>query len=102
MDKLLDNKHTGDVVNSNNNLSRRYSNEFKKLIVSLHQTRRSANSLSKKYSVFISSVTPWIKQADPNDTNILSVNEKQLIKENKRLKAENDILKRAAFLLAKS
>jgi len=42
------------------------------------------------------------KGADPNDTNVLSVNEKQLIKENKRLKAENDILKRAAVLLAKS
>ncbi|MEX5935772.1 IS3 family transposase [Mammaliicoccus sciuri] len=78
---------------SNSNLSKCYSNEFKESIVSLHQTGRSANSLSKEYGVSVSSITLWIKQADPNDTNVLSVNEKQLIKENKRLKAENDILK---------
>lgn len=45
---------------------------------------RSANSLSKEYGVSVSSITLWIKQAIPNDTSILSVNEKQLIKENKR------------------
>ncbi|WP_142378828.1 IS3 family transposase [Staphylococcus intermedius] len=75
------------------NLSKRYSHEFKESIVSLHQTGRSANSLSKEYGVSVSSITLWIKQADSNDTSVLSVNEKQLIKENKRLKAENDILK---------
>ncbi len=87
---------------SNPNLSKRYSDEFKESIVSLHQTGRSANSLAKEYGVSVSSITLWIKQADPNNTSVLSANEKQLIKENKRLKAENDILKRAAVLLAKS
>ncbi|WP_181876341.1 hypothetical protein [Staphylococcus epidermidis] len=43
----------------------------------------------------------WIKQTVLNDTSVLSVNEKQLIKENKRLEAESDILNRVAVLLAK-
>lgn len=47
-------------------------------------------------------VTKWIKQADPNNTKVLSSNERALIKENKRLKEELDILKRAAVLMAKS
>lgn len=74
---------------SKSNLSKRYSNEFKESIISLHQTGRSANSLSKEYGVSVSSISLRIKQADPNDTNVLSVKEKQLIKENKRLKAES-------------
>ena len=66
----------------------KYSNEFKESIVSLSQTGRSANSLAKEYNVSVSTVTKWIKQADPNNTKVLSSNECALIKENKRLKEE--------------
>ena len=62
----------------------KYSNEFKESIVSLSQTGRSANSLAKEYNVSVSTVTKWIKQADPNNTKVLSSNERALIKENKR------------------
>ncbi|MDV2566161.1 IS3-like element IS1520 family transposase [Levilactobacillus brevis] len=71
----------------------KYSNEFKESIVSLSQTGRSANSLAKEYNVSVSTVTKWIKQADPNNTKVLSSNERALIKENKRLKEELDIFK---------
>lgn len=80
----------------------RYSEEFKQSIVSLSQTGRSANSLSKEYEVSVSTVSKWINQADPTNDQVLSKNERELIKENKRLKEELDILKRAAVLLAKS
>lgn len=80
----------------------RYSQEFKESMVSLNQTGRSANSLSKEYNVSVSTISKWIRQADPNDRNVLSVRERELIKENKRLKEEIAILKRAAVLLAKN
>ena len=80
----------------------RYSKEFKESMVSLHQTGRSANSLSKEYNVSVSTITKWIRQADPMDRNVLSIKERELLRENKRLKEEIDILKRAAVLLAKN
>lgn len=80
----------------------RYSAEFKSSIVSPHKTGRSANSLSKEYNVSVSTVTKWINQANPNNTKVLSDNERALIKEKRRLKEKLDILKRAAVLLAKN
>lgn len=80
----------------------RYSKEFRESMISLHQTGRSANSLSKEYNVSVSTLTKWIRQADPNDRNVLSIKERELVKENKRLKEEMAILKRAAVLLAKN
>lgn len=43
----------------------KYSNGFKESIVSLSQTGRSANSLAKESNVSVSTVTKWIKQAEP-------------------------------------
>lgn len=80
----------------------RYSQEFKESIVSLNQTGRSVNSLSKEYNVSVSTISKWIRQADPDDRNVLSLRERELVKENKRLKEEIDILKRAAVLLEKN
>ena len=68
-------------------------------MISLSQTGRSANSLSKEYNISVSTLTKWIRQADPT---VLSIKERELLKENKRLKEEIDILKRAAVLLAKN
>lgn len=78
-----------------------YSTEFKESIVALSQSGRSANSLSKEYNVSVSTVSKWINQADPSNTKVLSVRERELLKEVKRLREEIDILKRAAVLLAR-
>ena len=86
---------------TNEKLSKRYSKEFKESLVALNQMGRSANSLSKEYNVSVSTLSKWINQADPNNTKVFSLRERQLLKENKRLKEELDILKRAAVLLAK-
>jgi transposase-like protein len=71
-------------------------------MIRLKNNGRSATSLSKEYNVSVSTICKWIQQDDPNNTNVLSIKERELIKENKRLKEENDILKRAAVLLAKN
>lgn len=83
-------------------ITKRYSEEFKQSMISLKNSGRSATSLSKEYNVSVSTICKWIQQDDPNNTNVLSIKERELIKENKRLKEENDILKRAAVLLAKN
>jgi len=84
------------------NSATRYSQEFRESMISLSQTGRSANSLSREYNVSVSTISKWIRQADPNDRSILSIRERELVKENKRLREELDILKRAAVLLAKN
>lgn len=83
------------------NQSKKYSSEFRESIVALNQTGRSAHSLSKEYNVSVSTICKWIHQEDPNNHKFPSLRERELIKENKRLKEELDILKRAAVLLAK-
>ena len=83
------------------NKTTRYSTEFRESMVSLSQTGRSANSLAKEQNVSVSTVSKWINQADPTNTQVLSLRERELIKEVKRLKEEVDILKRAAVILAK-
>ncbi len=83
-------------------LAMSYSNEFKESIVSLSRTGRSANSLAKEYKVSVSTIRKWIQQADPTNRHVLSLRERELVKENKRLKEENTILKRSAVLLAKN
>lgn len=76
--------------------TKRYSEEFKQSMIRLKNNGCSATSLSKEYNVSVSTICKWIQQDDPNNTNILS------IKENKQLREENDILKRAVVLLAKN
>ncbi len=68
-------------------------------MVSLNQTGRSINSLSKEYNVNVSTISKWIRQADPSDRNVLSFREHELVKENKRLKEEIDSLRQATVLL---
>ncbi len=71
-------------------LTSRYSEDFKNSIVALHQTGRSANSLAKEYNVSVSTVTKWVKQGDPENTDELSSRERLLIKENQRSRKIND------------
>lgn len=84
------------------NSATRYPQEFRESMISLSQTSRSANSLSKEYNVSASTISKWIRQANPNDKSILSLRERELVKENKRLREELDILKRVAVILAKN
>lgn len=64
------------------NTATRYSQEFRESMVSLIQTCRSVNSLSKEYNVIVSTVSKLINQADPMNHTVLSLGERELIKEN--------------------
>lgn len=71
-------------------------------MVSLSQTGRPVNFLSKEYNISVSTLAKWIRHADSFDQNVLSLKEQELLKENKRVKEEIDILKRSAVLLVKN
>ncbi|MEC5141739.1 transposase [Pediococcus pentosaceus] len=67
-------------------MSIRYSQNFKDSLVKLHQEGRSLKSLAEVFGPSKDSIALWVKQLE----NRLAI-----------LEEENEILKRAAILLAK-
>ena len=91
-----------------------YEPEFKKKLVRLHlDEERTLQSLSAQYSVATSSITIWCRKFSKECreqalTNPTAQNELELMKENRRLRAEleearkeNLFLKKAAAFFAK-
>lgn len=85
-----------------------YTEEFKKQIVALRNSGKSAGDLAKEYDVARSTINKWI--SDYNNTGSFkakdnrSEQENELLrlkKELKRLEMENDILKQAALIMAR-
>ena len=79
----------------------KYSESFKEMIVELSNNGTKAKDLSSEYGISEAVIYKWKKlyTKDPKT----GVNDKQiqaLKKENKRLQIENDILKKAAAILA--
>ena len=90
------------------NKSKRYTEEFKKQIVSLVNNGKPALEVSKEYNIARSTVSKWV--SDYNNSGSFkakdnkSEEEKELDllkKENQRLKMENDILKQAALIMGR-
>ena len=84
--------------------AKRYSIEFKSLIVALYNEGHSANSLANEYHLAVQTVTGWVKKAQIIGTDVTGkpVTRAQfnaMQKEVARLKEENEILKIAAVLL---
>ena len=82
----------------------RYSQDFKDSLVKLHQEGRSLESLAEEFGPSKDSIAIWVKQATPimikgQSKTLKDV--KQLEKRLAILEEENEILKRAAILLAK-
>ena len=67
-------------------MSIRYSQDFKDSLVKLHQEGRSLKSLAEEFGPSKDSIALWVKQLEKR----LAI-----------LEEENEILKRAAILLAK-
>ena len=67
-------------------MSIRYSQDFKDSLVKLHQEGRSLKSLAEEFGPSKDSIAIWVKQLEKR----LAI-----------LEEENEILKRAAILLAK-
>lgn len=78
---------------------KRYDEDFKKSIVSLHENGRSINSLAREYGVSVSTVAKWTKlyaSVSTEDGEIFTAKQiKELQKRNAILEEGNIILKKA-------
>ena len=81
------------------NKTTRYSEDFKKSIVTLHHEGASQLQLSKNYGVAPSTIYKWVKlysTVEVDDDTILTAKQvKELQKRNALLEEENLILKKA-------
>ena len=83
-----------------------YTPEFKQQIVELyHAGGTSYPQLEREYGVNRSTISGWVKQLSPikvSEEETVTLREyKALQKENRRLKTENEILKKATAIFAK-
>jgi transposase len=83
-----------------------YTEEFKRQIVELKLSGRSAGELEREYKVTKTSIKAWVSQYANSGQFGTAANEsekelKSLRKENKQLRMENDILKQAALILGR-
>lgn len=86
---------------------RRYSPGFKRRIVGLVRAGRSVESLAGEFELSEQSIRNWVKQADVDEgrrdglTTEARAELRRLKRENKRLRMERDILKKAEAWFAK-
>ncbi|MFL4497818.1 transposase [Weissella sp. MSCH1] len=78
----------------------RYEEDFKKSIVEMVKAGHRPDELATEYGTSADSIRNWVKKYAPVDVNGESVSANER-KELAILKEENEILKRAAVLLAK-
>src|SRR5699024_7360009 len=80
----------------------RYAQDFKRVIVDLHQTGRSVRGLSKEYA--LSEATIYTRKhlyTLIHSTGLTGKETAELRKENARLKEELEILKKAAAIFSR-
>ena len=77
----------------------KYVGDFKKSIVSLHQSGKSLSELSREYGASVSTMSKWVKTYAEvkldEDTIMTAKQVKELQKRNAMLEEENLILKKA-------
>ncbi len=77
----------------------KYTDEFKKSIVTLHQNGKSLTQLSKEYGISMSALSRWVRLYSEvkidEDTVVTAHQIKELQKRNTQLEEENLILKKA-------
>ena len=80
----------------------RYSEEFKKQIVTLHQNGKTYAQLEAEYGVSTSAIANWLRIYSevrmPDDTILTAKEVERLRKRNAELEEENIILKKAAAI----
>ena len=86
----------------------RYAPEFRRQIVDLVRSGRSIEELAKEFEPSSGAIRNWVKQADLDEgrrSDGLTTEERdelrQLRRENKRLRMEQEILKKAAAWFAR-
>ena len=83
----------------------KYTDEFKKSIVTLHQNGKSLSQLSKEYGISMSALYKWVRNLSEvkidEDTVVTAQQIKELQKRNAMLEEENLILKKAIASLSR-
>jgi len=92
----------------NPNMSKRYTEEFKKQIVELINNGKVPGDIVKEYNISRSTIHKWVSDYERSKSfkakDNRSDDDNELIKlrkDNKELKMENDILKQAALILGR-
>lgn len=84
---------------STKNKPNKYTEEFKKTIVTLYQSGKTYSEIQKEYGVSSSALSNWVKkysQVQMDDNTVLSAQQiKELQRRNAELEEENLILKKA-------
>ena len=82
-----------------------YTEEFKSTIVELYNAGKSLAELSSEYALSKSTITGWIKKNKPitvdKNTTITAADYQAIIKKNRQLEEENEILKKAMGIFAR-
>ena len=84
---------------STKNNSKKYSEDFKKTIVTLYQSGKTYSDIRKEYGVSSSALANWVRkysQVQVDDDTVLTAQQiKALQRRNAELEEENLILKKA-------
>lgn len=84
---------------------KQYTDEFRNTIVELYNSGKSLAELSSEYALSKSTITGWIKKNKPiavdKSTTITAADYQALVKKNKQLEEENEILKKAMGIFAR-
>lgn len=87
---------------------KKYSPEYRRRLVELVRAGRTAESLGRQYEVSAQSIRNWVRQSDLDEgrrsDGLTTAEREELVRlrrDNKRLREERDILKRAAAWFAK-
>lgn len=84
---------------------KQYTEEFKNTIVELYNSGKSLAELSSEYALSKSTITGWVKKNKPisvdKDTTITASEYQAMLKKNRQLEEEIEILKKAMGIFAR-
>jgi len=90
------------------NYGKKYPEEFRRQLIDLVRSGRSAESLSREFEPSAQAIRNWVAQADRDEgrradglTTVEREELSQLRRENRRLREEREILKKAAAWFAR-
>ena len=85
-------------------LTTHFTEEFKNTIVELYNSGKNLTELSSEYGVAKSTITGWVKKAEPivvdNGQSITKAEYQALMKRMSQMEQENEILKKAMAIFA--
>lgn len=83
----------------------KYTKEFKSTIVDLYNSGKSLAELNSEYGVAKSTIRSWVEKSKPiktdGSTTITKEDLQKILKENAKIKEENEILKKAITIFTK-